>query len=107
VGRLAGGDQAHPGEAEGFAGGFGEAQVAVVDRVEGAAEDAQRAGLRPRHRGDLAEHVEGVGVEAGEHHRDEDRRQGDGGSWPSRGETRASTPISRLGTITTSIRPEP
>lgn len=51
VGRLAGGDQAHPGEAEGFAGGFGEAQVAVVDRVESAAEDAQRAGFRPRHQG--------------------------------------------------------
>ena len=50
VGRLAGGDQAHPREAQGFAGGFGEAKVAVVDRVEGAAQDTDGAGHLDRHR---------------------------------------------------------
>ena len=43
VRRLAGGDQAHPFQRQGFAGFFRQAQVAEVDGVEGATEQTQGA----------------------------------------------------------------
>jgi hypothetical protein len=93
VRRLAGGDQAHPFQAEGLAGRFGQAQVAVVDGVEGAAEEARGRASGSVIGPDVLEHVEGVGVEAGEDHGMKTTGKARAGSRPSSGETSSSTPI--------------
>jgi non-canonical (house-cleaning) NTP pyrophosphatase len=103
-----------PIEGQGFTCRIRQTQVAVVDRVEGAAEQAERAGDPASgriHRARSGSNTsEGVGIEAGEHHRDEDCREA---QWPAAGaedgrdEAQHGRSAGRRISTMTSIRPMP